>query len=161
VTAPEPASHVVGGTVYGSSPPSTVTTSRSTSSPLIPTAVPVIDVTEPLDRPPSDDAVTFASPAPGPAPLVVDIGGDEPTVVHSALPIDGEEMSARFGDRWVDGFEVCEAVSHGIEFRYRLRRRVDGSVLPKLFTAEEIRPAAAVAQERNLDRRGVWSRLSK
>jgi hypothetical protein len=92
--------------------------------------------------------------------LVVDVG-DDPPPVRGALAIDGEEMSARFGDRWVDGFEVCEAVSHGGEFRYRLRRRVDGSVLPKLFVADEIRPAAIVAQERNLDRRGVWSRLSK
>jgi hypothetical protein len=49
------------------------------------------------------------------------------------------EVKCRFGDRWVDGFEICEAVCEDDEVRYRLRRRIDGVVLPELFEAADIR----------------------
>jgi hypothetical protein len=49
------------------------------------------------------------------------------------------EVRCRFGDRWVDGFEICEALHDNAGVRYRLRRRVDGVVLPDLFGAADIR----------------------
>jgi hypothetical protein len=49
------------------------------------------------------------------------------------------EVRCRFGDRWVDGFEICEALHEEAGVRYRLRRRVDGVVLPDLFGAADIR----------------------
>ena len=51
------------------------------------------------------------------------------------------EVRCRFGDRWVDGFEVAEVVDDGRSFRYRLRRRSDGAVLPTLFEARNVRRA--------------------
>jgi hypothetical protein len=54
-------------------------------------------------------------------------------------PETAVEVKCRFGDRWVDGFEICEAVSEGDDLRYRLRRRIDGVVLPELFDAADIR----------------------
>lgn len=49
------------------------------------------------------------------------------------------EVRGRFGDRWVDGFEICETVPDGRSVRYRLRRILDGAVLPELFDAADIR----------------------
>jgi len=60
-------------------------------------------------------------------------------LVESADPETPVEVKCRFGDRWVDGFEICEAVSEGDDVRYRLRRRIDGVVLPELFDAADIR----------------------
>ena len=51
------------------------------------------------------------------------------------------EVRCRFGDRWVDGFEVADVVDDGSSFRYRLRRRSDGAVLPTLFEARNVRRA--------------------
>src|SRR4051812_46731675 len=43
-----------------------------------------------------------------------------------AVPLDQHvEVRCRFGDRWVDGFEVCERVAEDDRVRYRLRRRAD------------------------------------
>jgi hypothetical protein len=57
------------------------------------------------------------------------------------------EVRCRFGDRWVDGFEVCELVPDGDRIRYRLRRQVDGSVLPTLFDADDVRENRGGASE--------------
>jgi hypothetical protein len=54
-------------------------------------------------------------------------------------PETAVEVKCRFGDRWVDGFEICEALFEGDDLRYRLRRRIDGVVLPELFDAADIR----------------------
>lgn len=45
------------------------------------------------------------------------------------------EVRDRFTDAWRRGFEVAEAVDGG----YRIRRLSDGSVLPVVFTADEVR----------------------
>jgi hypothetical protein len=104
----------------------------------------------------------FATPPRYVAPLPV----EEP--VASALH-DGEivvttergvEVRCRFGDRWVDGFEVCETVADDDRTRYRLRRRSDGSILPTLFDAADIRPPSTrSAQTERADRAARrWSR---
>jgi hypothetical protein len=49
------------------------------------------------------------------------------------------EVRGRFGDRWVDGFEICEVMTTPEGPRYRLRRQRDGVVLPELFDATNIR----------------------
>ncbi|MDQ1382713.1 MAG: hypothetical protein QOG65_92, partial [Actinomycetota bacterium] len=49
------------------------------------------------------------------------------------------EVRGRIGDRWVEGFEICEVMSTPAGPRYRLRRRTDGVVLPELFEASSIR----------------------
>jgi hypothetical protein len=49
------------------------------------------------------------------------------------------EVRGRIGDRWVDGFEICEVMTTPAGPRYRLRRRSDGVVLPELFEASSIR----------------------
>src|SRR3954452_19087562 len=41
------------------------------------------------------------------------------------------EVRCRFGERWVDGFEIYEVLHNDLGVRYRLRRRIDGVVLPE------------------------------
>jgi hypothetical protein len=49
------------------------------------------------------------------------------------------EVRARFDQAWARGFEVAEEVGDIGAVRYRVRRRSDGSVLPVLFGADEVR----------------------
>jgi len=71
------------------------------------------------------------------------IGGSMDAVPVSTIdlrePEQAVEVRCRFGDRWVDGFEICEVLKDHDGVRYRLRRRVDGFVLPELFDAADIR----------------------
>jgi len=67
----------------------------------------------------------------------------EPAAVDppAARPVrpDAVEVRCRFGDRWVNGFEVCEVIRLDDRTRYRLRRRSDGSVIPTLFDEKDLR----------------------
>jgi hypothetical protein len=45
------------------------------------------------------------------------------------------EVRDRFAHRWTRGFEVAEAVDGG----YRIRRMSDRSVLPVVFSTDEVR----------------------
>jgi hypothetical protein len=84
-------------------------------------------------------------PDPSPRHAVVDAVEDVIDVldVHdeaiAVTPHHIVEVHCRFGDRWVDGFEVCESIADNEGVRYRLRRRSDGSVLPTVFAAAEVR----------------------
>jgi hypothetical protein len=49
------------------------------------------------------------------------------------------EVRSRFEQRWSRGFEICEVVDSDGHDRYRVRRRSDGSVLPVLFDADDLR----------------------
>jgi hypothetical protein len=49
------------------------------------------------------------------------------------------EVRSRFDAHWARGFEVAEVVVHGDDSRYRVRRRSDNSVLPVLFTDDDLR----------------------
>jgi hypothetical protein len=72
----------------------------------------------------------------------------QPAALAAAVPADAVavrpdgvvEVRCRFGDRWVDGFEVCEMIADDERLQYRLRRRSDGSILPTLFAADDVRP---------------------
>jgi hypothetical protein len=74
------------------------------------------------------ERVVGGSMVPGPDPAI-DLRAPETAV----------EVRCRFGDRWVDGFEIFEVLHNELGVRYRLRRRVDGVVLPELFSAAAIR----------------------
>jgi hypothetical protein len=66
--------------------------------------------------------------------------GPEPEPVIDIRDNDrAVEVRCRFGDNWVDGFEICEVINAELGVQYRLRRRVDGVVLPELFDAADIR----------------------
>ena len=47
-------------------------------------------------------------------------------------------MRSRFDRAWARGFEVVEPVD-GASPGYRIRRRSDGSVLPVVFSSEDVR----------------------
>jgi hypothetical protein len=49
------------------------------------------------------------------------------------------EVRSRFDAHWARGFEVAEEVEHSGESRYRVRRRSDDSILPVLFTDDDLR----------------------
>ncbi|HEY7439259.1 MAG TPA: hypothetical protein VIC35_07665 [Acidimicrobiia bacterium] len=76
-----------------------------------------------------------SEPADDTVPIVIDL---RDTVV------DGNgtaavEVHCRFGDRWVEGFEIHEIIESSNALRYRLRRSSDGYVLPTLFTDDDVR----------------------
>ncbi len=50
------------------------------------------------------------------------------------------EVRSRFESRWSRGFEIvhCDDDAHG-DRRYQVRRRSDGSILPVLFDANDLR----------------------
>jgi hypothetical protein len=66
------------------------------------------------------------------------VPGPDPTI-DLRPPETAVEVRCRFGDRWVDGFEIFEVLHNDLGVHYRLRRRVDGVVLPELFGAAAIR----------------------
>jgi hypothetical protein len=74
------------------------------------------------------ERIVGGSMVPGPDPTI-DLRRSETAV----------EVRCRFGDRWVDGFEIFEVLHDHLGAHYRLRRRVDGAVLPELFEAADIR----------------------
>jgi hypothetical protein len=69
------------------------------------------------------------------------------------------EVRCRFGDRWVDGFEIFDVVTDEFGIRYRLRRRIDGVVLPELFLATDIRHVETFEELKTEPARRHWSPL--
>ena len=67
---------------------------------------------------------------------------DDPT----AAPAPGDEVRCRFGDRWVDGFEILEVHSREGRARCRVRRRSDGSIVRKLFETRDLEIVSTAAQ---------------
>ena len=47
-------------------------------------------------------------------------------------------MRSRFDRAWARGFEVAETVP-GANPGYRIRRRSDGSILPVVFSSDDVR----------------------
>jgi hypothetical protein len=72
--------------------------------------------------------------------------GAGPATPTTSSPIDAGtsvEVRARFDGRWCAGFEVAERIeADSAPVTYRLRRTSDGSVLPALFTDDDIIAAA-------------------
>jgi hypothetical protein len=96
---------------------------EAAGAPAQDTGAEVIDLRDPARTEPARTAPSRTAPTP-----------TEPTRMEIAVEVRG-----RFGDRWVDGFEICEVMTTPDGPRYRLRRRRDGAVLPELFDATSIR----------------------
>lgn len=63
-------------------------------------------------------------------------GGESRTASRRRIPIGSAvEVRSRFDSSWSSGFEVVEVVDHG----YRVLRRSDGSILPTVFSPDEVR----------------------
>jgi hypothetical protein len=85
-----------------------------------------------------------------------DRNGDRGEVVDVLRPRDAPvQVWSLFDDDWVGGFEICGVVERDGAVQYRLRRRSDQSVLPKLFDATDVRPVDRLLQGQQL---GLWSR---
>ena len=56
------------------------------------------------------------------------------SLLRTGTPVD---VRSRFVGSWSRGFEVAEQVT---EHGYRIRRLSDGTVLPDVFSDEEVRP---------------------
>jgi hypothetical protein len=77
--------------------------------------------------------------------------GDDPTTtidLTAELPVAPEtrrdaplqcEVHLQFGDSWIDGFQIEETIRDADSVQYRLRRMVDGWILPELFAESEVR----------------------
>ena len=71
---------------------------------------------------------------------LVDLAAELPVApaTRAEAPLECS-VHLKFGDRWIDGFQIEETLNgpHGVQFR--LRRRVDGWILPELFDESEVR----------------------
>jgi hypothetical protein len=96
------------------------------------------------------------------------IGGSMPAGPETVIDLreleTAREVCCRFGDQWLDGFEISEKVEDELGVRYRLRRRTDGAVLPELFSAADIRLADAFDAVNTFEgltataiKQGTWS----
>jgi hypothetical protein len=95
------------------------------------------------------ERVIGGSVAPGPEPHLDLVHAEsEPAISRASGSVTeiAVEVRGRFGDRWVDGFEICEVMTTPSGPRYRLRRQRDGVVLPELFDASNIRHVETLEQ---------------
>jgi hypothetical protein len=99
----------------------------------------------------------YASPAVPPDGEIVLVDDDDGTaaVAPARLAI-GAAVRCRFGDGWIDGLEVCEAIAEGGTVRYRLRRAADQYVLPARFERRDLELAEESPGFPNSE--GRWSR---
>ncbi len=78
-------------------------------------------------------------------------------VIEAFEPSDTPvEVRGSFDDGWVGGFQVCGGVELNGVVQYQLRRTSDGTVLPKLFDAADIRSIDQPLPVRQL---GLWTRV--
>jgi len=76
--------------------------------------------------------------------LTADHGADHPDELPVAPNTPAEpplecEVHLQFGDRWIEGFQIEETIRSGTLTQFRIRRQVDGWVLPELFDECEVR----------------------
>jgi hypothetical protein len=131
----EPRERVIGGSMP--SGPEPVIDLRNS-----PAAADPAPVTAPAGRPVDDPRPPAPSASDGSAPMPVTEARTATTTTTTTTVMTTQiavEVRGRFGDRWVDGFEICEVMETPEGHRYRLRRHRDGVVLPELFDATSIR----------------------
>jgi hypothetical protein len=127
---PQPRERVVGGSMPAG--PEPVIDLRSGPATAVPAPVGAPDGNPTgHSSPPPPTASAHAVPATEARPSTTTT-----TVMTTEIAV---EVRGRFGDRWVDGFEICEVMETPEGHRYRLRRHRDGVVLPELFDATSIR----------------------
>lgn len=105
-------------------------------------------VTVPAPAATGTGSVIGGSVDPRAAP-VVDLTTEAPTDISVAdLPVAPAtraeaplecEVHLQFGDRWIEGFQIEETIHANGATKFRIRRRVDGWVLPELFDESEVR----------------------
>jgi hypothetical protein len=81
------------------------------------------------------ESATLAAERP-PIDLTTDLPIAPATLAEAPLEC---EVHLQFGDRWIDGFQIEETLRTSTATKFRIRRRVDGWVLPELFDESEIR----------------------
>ncbi|MBK5286965.1 MAG: hypothetical protein JJE46_00730 [Acidimicrobiia bacterium] len=78
----------------------------------------------------------------------IDLTDDAPVDLRLEVPVAPTtrderplacEVHLQFGDRWIDGFQIEETIQAETTTQFRLRRRVDGWILPELFDESEVR----------------------
>lgn len=79
---------------------------------------------------------------------------DRKVTMDHLEPNQDVEVRTRFDGAWVDGFRVVEAVERG----YRLRRLVDGAVLPEVMAAHELRATGRTRATRTWSGAAILSR---
>jgi hypothetical protein len=99
---------------------------------------PIIDLAQ-AEAEPDDDVRAPAFPDQTSARAAHPAGSGLETAPPATSMEIAVQVRGRFGDRWVDGFEICEVMTTPSGPRYRLRRQRDGVVLPELFDATNIR----------------------
>jgi hypothetical protein len=74
-------------------------------------------------------------------PDVIDLTRPEPIISERyPLAVDTPvEVRSRFQDRWVCGFVIAQTVEDAGRTQYRLTRHADGTPLPILFDARDVR----------------------
>ncbi len=134
-TADQGAGTIIGGTIDPSRAPRQVETRAVETGEVEHVAVPepasdAIDLT-------TDHAEPQIEPA---AETVIELPAEVPVApaTRAERPLECE-VHLRFGDRWIDGFQIEETIDTGPNIQFRLRRRVDGWVLPELFDESEVR----------------------
>ena len=144
-------------TMFIASPPPALA-AAATAAPPPRTSTPTDHFTEVVPSDPAPNVGTVIGGSIDPSRLAPDgADGMEPTSGRSIdltaevladLPIAPSTRDERplrcevhllFGDRWIDGFQIEETVHDGGRTQFRLRRRVDGWVLPELFDETEVR----------------------
>lgn len=98
--------------------------------PAIEPAPTVVDGLTPTESPAAEPVIDLTYDLPYELPVAPSTRREAPLAC---------EVHLQFGDRWIDGFQIEETVRDGEEVQFRLRRRVDGWVLPELFDESEVR----------------------
>ena len=90
--------------------------------------------------PPAENRATHAGNTDREPDTTIDLTGDLPIApaTRAEQPLECE-VHLQFGDRWIDGFQIEETIRTGSVTQFRLRRQVDGWILPELFDECEVR----------------------
>ena len=91
-------------------------------------------------REPNDVVEDTPSPPDATIDLTAELIADLPVApaTRAERPLECE-VHLQFGDRWITGFQIEETIRDGDVTQFRLRRQVDGWVLPELFDESEVR----------------------
>ncbi|MGZ4795984.1 MAG: hypothetical protein ACXV8T_08840 [Acidimicrobiia bacterium] len=92
------------------------------------------------DDPDDGEPLPPAATDHGTIDLTAELAADLPLapVTRAEAPLECS-VHLQFGDRWIEGFQIEETIHAGDGVQFRLRRRVDGWVLPELFDESEVR----------------------
>lgn len=125
-----PADHGAGSIIGGTIDPGFINHGRAPSS-VVTAMVEAV----------ASAAATAVPPAPSTAAdATIDLTADLPVApsTRAERPLECE-VHLQFGDRWISGFQIEETIRSGDLTQFRLRRQVDGWVLPELFDETEVR----------------------